>query len=115
MLPGRCAPGQKGGQPFVGVAGFHEALEVQGLKLVQPRTQVGKQGAARCGNRAGQSGSALGCQVTIKISQSRRFGVAIALVLLLILFTLALSIVLKPRGRDMPPELSSLGSPASIA
>jgi len=35
-----------------------------------------------------------------------RFGVAIALVLLLILFTLALSIVLKPRGRDMPPELS---------
>jgi len=38
--------------------------------------------------------------------QSRRFGVAIALVLLLILFTLALSIVLKPRGRDMPPELS---------
>ncbi len=40
--------------------------------------------------------------------QSRRFGVAIALVLLLILFTLALSIVLKPRGRDMPPELSSL-------
>ena len=38
--------------------------------------------------------------------QSRRFGVAIALVLLLILFTLALSIVLKPRGRDLPPELS---------
>ena len=36
------------------------------------------------------------------------FGVAIALVLLLILFTLALSIVLKPRGRDMPPELSEL-------
>jgi cytoskeletal protein RodZ len=40
----------------------------------------------------------------------RRFGVAIALVVLLILFTLALSIVLKPRGRDMPPELSSWGS-----
>lgn len=38
--------------------------------------------------------------------QGRRFGVAIAFVLLLILFTLALSIVLKPRGRDMPPELS---------
>lgn len=38
--------------------------------------------------------------------QGRRFGVAIALVLLLILFTLALSIVLKPRGHDMPPELS---------
>ena len=37
---------------------------------------------------------------------SRRFGVAIAFVLLLILFTLALSIVLKPRGHDMPPELS---------
>jgi cytoskeletal protein RodZ len=38
--------------------------------------------------------------------QSKRFGVAIAFVLLLILFTLALSIVLKPRGRDVPPELS---------
>lgn len=48
--------------------------------------------------------------------QGRRFGVAIAFVLLLILFTLALSIVLKPRGRDMPPELSSwdgVGAPAS--
>jgi cytoskeletal protein RodZ len=44
--------------------------------------------------------------------QGRRFGVAIAFVLLLILFTLALSIVLKPRGRDMPPELS-LGEPAA--
>lgn len=41
-----------------------------------------------------------------RAGQSRRFGVAIALVLLLILFTLALSIVLKPRGRDMPLELS---------
>ena len=39
--------------------------------------------------------------------QGKRFGVAIALVVLLILFTLALSIVLKPRGRDMPPELSA--------
>jgi cytoskeletal protein RodZ len=36
----------------------------------------------------------------------RRFGVAIAFVLLLILLSLALSIVLKPRGRDMPAELS---------
>jgi len=33
--------------------------------------------------------------------------VAIAFVLLLILFTLALSIVLKPRGDDMPQELSA--------
>lgn len=45
--------------------------------------------------------------------QGRRFGVAIALVLLLILFTLALSIVLKPRGRDMPPELSSVAAQAA--
>jgi cytoskeletal protein RodZ len=41
-----------------------------------------------------------------KPARSRRFGVAIAFVLLLILFTLALSIVLKPRGDDMPQELS---------
>jgi len=40
--------------------------------------------------------------------QGRRFGVAIAFVLLLILLSLALSIVLKPRGRDMPAELSLL-------
>jgi cytoskeletal protein RodZ len=38
--------------------------------------------------------------------QGRRFGVAIAFVLLLILMSLALSIVLKPRGHDMPAELS---------
>ncbi len=37
----------------------------------------------------------------------KRLGVAIALVVLLILFTLALSIVLKPRGHDIPPELSA--------
>ena len=43
---------------------------------------------------------------------SRRFGVAVAFVLLLILFTLALSIVLKPRGREMPAELSWLGGAA---
>jgi cytoskeletal protein RodZ len=40
-------------------------------------------------------------------NQGLRFGVAIAFVLLLILFTLAMSIVLKPRGRDVPPELSA--------
>lgn len=41
-----------------------------------------------------------------KPARGHRFGVAIAFVLLLILFTLALSIVLKPRGDDMPQELS---------
>jgi cytoskeletal protein RodZ len=39
--------------------------------------------------------------------RGRRFGIAIALVILLILFTLALSIVLRPRHRDTPVELSS--------
>src|SRR5882724_4410709 len=43
----------------------------------------------------------------VKPARSHRFGVAIAFVLLLILFTLALSIVLKPRGDDMPQELSA--------
>jgi cytoskeletal protein RodZ len=42
-----------------------------------------------------------------KPARGRRFGVAIAFVLLLILFTLAVSIVLKPRGDGMPQELSS--------
>lgn len=45
-------------------------------------------------------------------ARGRRVGVAIAFVLLLILFTLALSIVLKPRGNDMPQELSQGGAPA---
>ncbi len=43
-------------------------------------------------------------------SQGKRFGVAMAFVLLLILFTLALSIVMRPRGHDMPPELSMGGA-----
>lgn len=51
-------------------------------------------------------------QAARKEGGARRFGVAIAFVLLLILFTLALSIVLKPRGHDMPPELSQ-ASPAA--
>ncbi len=38
----------------------------------------------------------------------RRFGIAIALVMLLILFTLALSIVMRPRQRDTPIELSTI-------
>lgn len=45
-----------------------------------------------------------------KPARGRQFGVAIAFVLLLILFTLALSIVLKPRGDDMPQELSQMSS-----
>jgi cytoskeletal protein RodZ len=49
-----------------------------------------------------------------KPARGRRFGVAIAFVLLLILFTLALSIVLKPRGDDMPQELSVSPTPAWI-
>lgn len=45
----------------------------------------------------------------------RRFGIAIALFILLILFTLALSIVLRPRHRDAPIELSSHADPAADA
>ncbi len=45
-------------------------------------------------------------------TQGKRFGVAIAFVVLLILFTLALSIVLRPRGHDMPPELSQSSQPS---
>ena len=48
--------------------------------------------------------------------RGRRFGAAIALVVLLILFTLALSIVLQPRHRSAPVELSrstTLAPPAT--
>jgi len=46
--------------------------------------------------------------------RGRRFGVAIAVVVLLILFTLALSIVLRPRQRDVPVELSHVDAPAQV-
>jgi cytoskeletal protein RodZ len=39
--------------------------------------------------------------------EARRVGVAVAFVLLLVLCTMALSFVLKPRGRDLPTEVSS--------
>lgn len=45
----------------------------------------------------------------------RRFGIAIALFILLILFTLALSIVLRPRHRDAPVELSRIEAPKQPA
>ena len=51
----------------------------------------------------------------VRVDGSRRFGVAIAFVLLLILFTLALSFVLKPRGHDLPAELSSVAAPISAS
>jgi hypothetical protein len=38
--------------------------------------------------------------------EGRRVGVAIAFVLLLVLCTMALSFVLRPRGRDLPTEVS---------
>lgn len=44
----------------------------------------------------------------------RRFGIALALVILLILFTLALSIVLRPRHRDAPIELSQRAVPCQL-
>jgi cytoskeletal protein RodZ len=46
--------------------------------------------------------------------ESRRLGVAIAFVLLLVLCTMALSFVLKPRGRDLPSEVSTRTSPTSL-
>ena len=50
-----------------------------------------------------------------KRSRAPRVGVAIAFVLLLVLFTLALSIVLRPRSHDMPRELSSRDVGSSIS
>lgn len=44
----------------------------------------------------------------------RRFGIAIALVILAILFTLALSIVLRPRHRDTPVDLSRAPATAPL-
>jgi len=48
--------------------------------------------------------------VTAARGGNRRLGVAIAFVVLLILVTLALSIVLTPRGHGVPAELSAQSS-----
>lgn len=43
---------------------------------------------------------------TKRTREGRRVGIAIAFVLLLVLCTMALSFVLRPRGRDVPGEIS---------
>lgn len=45
--------------------------------------------------------------------RGKRFGIAIAIVVLAILFSLALSIVLRPRHREVPLELSQLDTPTA--
>lgn len=50
----------------------------------------------------------------IQKASKKRFGVAVAFVLLLVLFTLALSIVLKPRGHDLPLEISFESSKTKV-
>jgi len=52
---------------------------------------------------------------TDRRAPQRRVGVAIAFVLLLILFTVAVSIVLRPRGQSLPRELSSAPTVGSTA
>jgi cytoskeletal protein RodZ len=52
--------------------------------------------------------------VTAARDGSKRLGVAIAFVVLLILVTLALSIVLTPRGHGVPSELSRTAAPSWV-
>jgi hypothetical protein len=47
--------------------------------------------------------------------EGRRVGIAIAFVLLLVLCTMALSFVLRPRGRDVPGEISRATSHVIVA
>lgn len=49
------------------------------------------------------------------VERGRRFGIAIALVVLVILFTLALSIVLRPRQPGAPVQLSATVAPRTNA
>ncbi len=50
----------------------------------------------------------------IQKTKGARFGVAVAFVVLLVLFTLAISIMLKPRGHDMPAELSQRAAASQV-
>ena len=69
---------------------------------------------ARYGGRRDNDGGAPAPISTITPPEKgRRFGIAIAMVILLILFTLALSIVMRPRQRDTPIELSGV-TPATL-
>jgi cytoskeletal protein RodZ len=87
------------------VKGFLKSY-AQTVGLV-PDDVVARYASSRRASAASLSPMPVASPVTAARDRTPRFGVAIALVLLLILFTLALSIVLKPRGRDMPPELSN--------
>ncbi len=65
-------------------------------------------------SRPSKNPSAPALQAVGPADRGRRFGLAIALVILLILFTLALSIVLRPRHRDAPVELSGVSAPSAL-
>lgn len=53
-------------------------------------------------------------RIEVATPRSRRFGFAIAFVVLLILLTVALSVVFKPRGNDLPHRLSRGPSPVAL-
>ncbi len=67
---------------------------------------------ARLGQR--REGSLQPIATTGPEQRGRRYGIAIALVVLLVLFTLALSVVLRPRRRDVPMELSQVVWPVGV-
>ena len=74
MLPGRCAAREEGGQAFVGVAGGHQAIEVQAFDLGQPRTQFTL--ARRTRLVAGREIEALGGTVSGSVSKKTHVVVA---------------------------------------
>ncbi|MCX7808742.1 MAG: helix-turn-helix domain-containing protein [Deltaproteobacteria bacterium] len=53
-------------------------------------------------------------RLTVDPSPSSRFGLALAVVLLMVLFTLAISVVMRPRQRGASIELSAWANPLSL-
>lgn len=47
--------------------------------------------------------------------EANNYGTAVAFVVLLILFSVAASMVMRPRSRNVPPQLSAIDAPASSA
>jgi len=70
-VPLRSAPGEEGGQPLVGVARGHQAVEVDLLDLGQPLPHVAHHRAARGGHRAGQRRRALAGEMLVEPGERR--------------------------------------------
>src|SRR5690606_36554675 len=75
VLPLRLALRKECDEALVGVAGFHQPVEIQLLGLGQAVAHVAKHRAARGSQGMGQAGRALARQVSVEVRQRGSFRV----------------------------------------